>query len=200
VLKNLKLISFIGGLVWFGLAQAVWAQTASPTPHLSRVQAFKLLQNGGVALVLRHGQTESGVGDPPQFALGHCSTQRNLSESGRSDLRDMAARLSAGSVRFARVYTSQWCRTRETTQLLGQGIAVQDWPVLNSQFADNPKITDANAQISQLVGSIPARQSWLLVTHQVNIGALTGVFPASAEGVLLRVKRGQLEVLGRVTP
>lgn len=198
MLNNLKNVIFL----WFAAAalmpSLVWAQV----PSLDAAQATKLLRGGGVALVLRHGQTEAGVGDPPQFALGNCSTQRNLSDAGRQALREMAVRNTAAGIRFASVFTSQWCRTRETAQILGQGVGqgvvVQDWVVLNSQFADNPKIADANAQIIQKLGSMPTQQNWLLVTHQVNIAALTGEYLASAEGVLLRVKRGQLEVLGRV--
>ena len=198
MLKKLKLFSW--GLY---VATAVaCGPLFAQTPTLSPQQAASLLQMGGIALVLRHGQTEAGVGDPPQFALGECSTQRNLSDAGRQALREMAVRNTSVGIRFASVFTSQWCRTRETAQLLsqglGQGVVVQDWVVLNSQFADNPKIADANAQIIQRLRTIPAQQNWLLVTHQVNIAALTGVYPASAEGVLLRIKRGQLEILGRV--
>ena len=198
MLKNLKLF-------FWGLCAAI-AMVCGPlfaqTPTLSPQQAASILKTGGVALVLRHGQTEAGVGDPPQFVLGTCSTQRNLSDSGREALREMAERNTAAGIRFSSVFTSQWCRTRETAQILGQSLgqdlAVQDWVVLNSQFADNPKIADANAQITQKLRTMPAQQNWLLVTHQVNIAALTGEYLASAEGLLLRMKRGKLEILGRV--
>ena len=36
------------------------------------------LDRGGVAVLLRHAQTEPGIGDPPGFRLGDCATQRNL--------------------------------------------------------------------------------------------------------------------------
>ena len=178
----------------FGLP--AWAASGDP---LSSAEATRLLKAGGVALLLRHGQTESGVGDPPGFTLNNCESQRNLSSDGRAQVRAMADRAKKSGVRFARVYTSQRCRCRETAQLLAESKdAPRDWPVLNSQFADNPRIADANEQIISLLRTSPANESWLLVSHQVNISSLTGISPSSGEGVLVRVTASGLSVLGRV--
>ena len=46
--------------------------------------------------------------------------------------------------------------------------------------------------------TLRANESWLLVTHQVNITALTGVTPAMGEGVVVRAVGGQWRVLGRL--
>ena len=173
---------------------------AAPGDPLSSAEATRLLKAGGVALLLRHGQTESGVGDPPGFTLDNCKSQRNLSSDGRAQVRAMADRTKKSGIRFARVYTSQWCRCRDTAQLLAESKdAPRDWPVLNSQFADNPRIADANEQIVSLLRTLPTNESWLLVSHQVNISSLTAVSPSSGEGVLVRVTASGLSVLGRVT-
>ena len=174
-----------------------WAALGDP---LSSAEATRLLKAGGVALLLRHGQTESGVGDPPGFTLDNCKSQRNLSSDGRAQVRAMADRTKKSGIRFARVYTSQWCRCRDTAQLLAESKdAPRDWPVLNSQFADNPRIADANEQIVSLLRTLPTNESWLLVSHQVNISSLTAVSPSSGEGVLVRVTASGLSVLGRVS-
>ncbi len=172
---------------------------AAPGDPLSSADATWLLKAGGVALLLRHGQTDAGVGDPPGFTLDDCKSQRNLSSDGGAQVRAMADRAKKSGIRFPRVYTSQWCRCRDTAKLLAEPTAPpRDWPVLNSQFADNPRIADANEQILRLLRTSPANESWLLVTHQVNIAALTGISPASGEGVLVRVTSAGLHVLGRV--
>ena len=172
---------------------------AAPGDPLSSAEATRLLKAGGVALLLRHGQTESGVGDPPGFTLDNCKSQRNLSSDGRAQVRAMADRTKKSGIRFARIYTSQWCRCRDTAQLLAESKdAPRDWPVLNSQFADNPRIADANEQIVSLLRTLPTNESWLLVSHQVNISSLTAVSPSSGEGVLVRVTASGLTVLGRV--
>jgi len=178
------------------LGLPTWAAPADP---LSSAEVMRLLKTGGVALLLRHGQTESGVGDPPGFTLGDCKSQRNLSGDGRAQVRAMADRAKKDGIRFARVYTSQWCRCRDTAQLLAESNDLpRDWPVLNSQFAGNPTTTDANQQIVALLRTSPANESWLLVTHQVNISSITGISPTSGEGVLVRVTSSGLSVLGRV--
>lgn len=173
---------------------------AAPRDPLSSAEATRLLKTGGVALLLRHGQTESGVGDPPGFTLDNCASQRNLSIDGRAQVRATADRATKSGIRFARVYTSLWCRCRDTARLLADSRdAPRDWPVLNSQFPGNPTIADANAQMVALLRTSPANESWLLVTHQVNIAAITGISPAPGEGVLVRVAQSGLSVLGRVT-
>ena len=179
----------------FGLAPLVVnAQTL-----LTQDEAHRLLRKGGVALLLRHGQTESGIGDPPGFTLENCSTQRNLSEAGRSELRDFAARLSSAKVSFARAFTSLWCRCRETAQILaGSAGKVEDWSPLNSQFSGNAVIDQANAQVVAKIRKMPANESWLFVTHQVNITATTGIVPMPGEGVLVQPASAGIKVLGRV--
>jgi phosphohistidine phosphatase SixA len=166
---------------------------------LGVADATRLLKRGGVVLLLRHGQTEPGLGDPPGFKLDNCATQRNLSPSGKSELRDMAVRAASAGVRFAKAFTSQWCRCRETADILfGKEPPAESWPALNSQFADNTVVEGANAQVLRKIQNVPAKESWLMVTHQVNITALTGVAPASGEGVLVRPARDGLAVIGRV--
>ena len=176
------------------------AASAALADTLSSAEATRLLKTGGVALLLRHGQTESGVGDPPGFTLDNCKSQRNLSSDGREQVRAMADRAKKSGIRFARVYTSQWCRCRDTARLLAESKDLpRDWPVLNSQFADNPRIADASEPSVALLRTSPAKESWLLVTHAVNISSITGISPASGEGVLVRVTATGSSVLGRVS-
>ena len=58
------------------LAAATW-----PTLSLA-IDAETLLRAGGCVVLLRHAATEPGIGDPPNFKLEHCRTQRNLSDVG----------------------------------------------------------------------------------------------------------------------
>lgn len=175
------------------------ASAAGAAATVSPAEAARLLRQGGVALLLRHGQTVAGIGDPEGFRLDDCSTQRNLSVDGRKALREMSGRMQHAGIRFARVLTSQWCRCRDTAQLLGgTQAAVEPWPALNSQFADNPVVGSANAEVIERLRELRPDAAWLLVTHQVNVLALTGVSPDSGEGVLVRSGRSGLTVLGRV--
>ena len=178
--------------------RALFALPLLLAPGLARAEAsaLALLGEGGHLGIMRHAIAPGG-GDPPGLLLGDCATQRNLGAEGRAQAARLGARLRDAGIVRARVLTSQWCRTRDTAALLGLG-APQDLPILNSFFADRrtgPGQTDAlRAWIAAAALDMPT----LLVTHQVNITALTGVFPASGEVLVLRREAGRLAVVARV--
>jgi hypothetical protein len=62
------------------------ALAALALPWIAHAQADSFaasLRAGACMLLLRHAQTTPGTGDPPEFRLYRCSSQRNLSEQGR---------------------------------------------------------------------------------------------------------------------
>jgi phosphohistidine phosphatase SixA len=71
----------------------------------------------GYVLLLRHSLAP-GVGDPANFTLNDCSTQRNLSAVGRQDARDVGQWLQRREIKIARVESSRWCRAKETLPCL----------------------------------------------------------------------------------
>ncbi len=152
---------------------------------------------GGHVLMIRHA-TAPGTGDPEGFRLADCSTQRNLSDSGRDQARAIGSWLRARGILSARVYSSQWCRCMETAELLGLG-GVTPLPALNS-FFDRPANREPNlAKLRAfLVAQPPRGEPLILVTHQVTITAMTGIFPDSGEGVVLSLGgEGEPETVGR---
>jgi broad specificity phosphatase PhoE len=155
------------------------------------------MQSGGYVLLIRHADAP-GTGDPAGFRLDDCRTQRNLSGSGREQARSIGIWLRGQGVEHARVYSSEWCRCLETAELLGLG-PVTPLPALNS-FFQRPEDREPNlAALEQFLNAQPRDGSLIvLVTHQVTMTALTGVYPASGEGVLLRLEEpGALRPVGR---
>jgi phosphohistidine phosphatase SixA len=152
----------------------------------------------GIVTLVRHGRAP-GTGDPPSFVLADCATQRNLSEQGRQDARALGAALRAVGVRDADVRTSQWCRCVETARLLAVG-RVQPATYLNSFFAvREDQSASTRALRAAILEKLDSRRPTVLVTHQVNITALTGVTPAEGEVVFVRATAaGSIDVVGRV--
>lgn len=144
------------------------------------------LAKPGRVLLLRHALAP-GTGDPAGFTLRDCSTQRNLDASGRSQAVKLGERLAGASISRARVYSSQWCRCLDTARLLDLG-PVTELPALNS-FFERPQERDANiTALRAFLARLPVDgPPVVLVTHQVTISALTGVFAASGGGVLLQL-------------
>lgn len=164
-------------------------------PARAQNDALQMLKQPGVIGLMRHARAP-GTGDPAGFRIDDCSTQRNLDASGREQAQQIGERLRAAGVAAA-VFTSAWCRTRETAELLAVG-PVEVLPALNSFFADGasrPAQTDAVRRFATEWTSGPL----VLVTHQVNISALTGIFPADGEMVVLRRGPDGLVVMGWAT-
>ena len=158
---------------------------------------WSLLREGGYAVLIRHAATEPGVGDPPNFRLGDCSTQRNLSAEGRAEARRLGDAFRERKVPVERVLSSAWCRCQDTARLAFGEYEV--WAPLNSFFTDSSRGAPQTRALLERLAGMPARSNLVLVTHQVNITAATGVFPASGEMVVVRPGgREGVEVVGRM--
>ena len=90
------------------------------------------LKTGNHIALLRHALAP-GTGDPPEFQLGQCTTQRNLSDEGRDQARTIGGLFRENGIHNVRVFSSQWCRCMETAKLLALG-PVAELPLLNSFF------------------------------------------------------------------
>ena len=182
-------------LAALGLALTAAAVSAAPAASSSDLMAA--LAAGGHVAILRHAIAPGG-GDPPGFRIGDCATQRNLAEAGRQQASRIGNRLRVHGIERARVYSSQWCRTRETAEKLGLGKVVE-LPVLNSFFQTPEKADRQTVELRRWIQRQDLNEPLILVTHQVNITALTGIYPASGEMVILaRKPDGSLEVRGNV--
>ena len=156
---------------------------------------WKALESKGHVALLRHA-IAPGTGDPSSFKIGDCSTQRNLSDTGREQAARIGARFVANGIKAARIFSSQWCRCMETATLLGLG-PVQELPALNSFFETPERRNDQTLDLRDWLASEDLNEPLVLVTHQVNITALTRVYPTSGELVVVRrSESGELSVLG----
>ncbi len=158
--------------------------------------ALRLLAEPRSHAILRHAIAPGG-GDPSGFTLGDCSTQRNLDARGRDQARAIGAAMRDAGITVDRVLTSQWCRSAETARLLNMG-EVREEPALNSFFADRSTRDAQTAATRDLLAALPPEETAVLVSHQVNITALTGIYPRSGEVVVLRVGQdGEVVPVGR---
>lgn len=173
------------------------------TMPLEDAALWEALSRPGAILLLRHA-TAPGVGDPEGFRLDDCATQRNLSDAGREEALRWGLRLRERGIRVGAVWSSQWCRTRETARLLaGDALpAPRDEPAFNSFFQQGDALGRSQTEAARrLLVRWRGPGALVVVTHQVNITALTGQFAASAQGVVLQHGRnGLLQLVGALTP
>ena len=152
----------------------------------------------GTVVLFRHALAPGG-GDPPGHTLDDCGTQRNLSGEGKAQARRIGAEFRNRSIAVGEVWSSQWCRTRETADLAFPGRRI-DQPNFNSFFNDPALSTDRTRAAQQMLSTWRGPGVLVVVTHQVNITALTDVVPSSGEGVVVKPTAEGAQVLGRITP
>ncbi len=156
-------------------------------------EAFKA--PGAIAL-MRHAHAP-GTGDPADFTLGDCGTQRNLDERGREQARQIGEAIRAEGIVVDRVLTSRWCRSSETAVLLGLGTP-DPAPAFDSFFSERSQRGSQTEAARELLAAT-GDERVVVVTHQVNISALTGRFTRSGEIIVVDVAEdGTVEVLGEI--
>ena len=151
----------------------------------------------GYVLLLRHSLAP-GAGDPQNFDLRDCSTQRNLSALGRQDAKDVGTWLERRQIKIARVESSRWCRAKETATLLNLG-KVRLNRNLDSLFQEADALNHPQTikVRKQIVDHRNKTGILILVGHFVNIAAITNVGVDSGEGVLVRADgKGSIKVVG----
>lgn len=153
------------------------------------------LREGGCVLLLRHAQTDPGIGDPPGWRLGDCASQRNLSGEGRAQAARLGERLRRAGIAIGPVRSSRWCRCADTAKLAFD--RVEPWPVLDSFFAGRGAEPAQTAALRAWVGAFKGPANAALVTHQVNMTALTGEGASMGEVLVLRAAAGGFALIGR---
>lgn len=151
----------------------------------------------GYVLLMRHALAP-GASDPENFQLGDCSTQRNLSEEGRQDARDIGEWIARRDVPILRIESSRWCRARQTAQLLGLG-PVRANKNLDSLFQNSDPSGALQTQKirKKIISHRGSKGLLILVGHFVNFSSLVGIGLESGEGVLIRANsRGELKIVG----
>lgn len=190
-------LAVVLGMSGFARGQSTPAAAAAPVQEAGEDAAWSALRDGGI-VVFRHALAP-GVGDPAGMRLGDCKTQRNLDVEGRAQARRIGEQLRQQRVTVGAVWSSQWCRTRETAELIAAGPASEQ-PAFNSFFGDRSRVAVQTATARELLMAWRGPGALVVVTHQVNISALTGGATASGEGVVLRPVGDQLVPVGRILP
>jgi phosphohistidine phosphatase SixA len=172
---------------------------ARPAAAVDDETAWRALAAGGCAVLLRHAATVAGIGDPPGFRLDDCATQRNLSEEGRAQARRIGAEFERRGIRVDEVLSSRWCRCLETARLAFPRHEVRVLEALNSFFADGSTRQEKTDALRGFLSRQRAPRRIVLVTHQVNVVALTGQSVVMGEALLVRLgATGAGDVLGRL--
>ena len=150
----------------------------------SAVSLKEALKTTGTVIMIRHALAP-GFGDPTNFRVDDCSTQRNLDDRGRQQSETIGQEFRQLNYSARAVYSSPWCRCLDTARLLQIG-PVKAFQGLGSFFEGHVDRSQSLNALSEKLSSIAKErmQPVVLVTHQVVINAITGLGTSSGEAIL----------------
>jgi len=165
-------------------------------------RAWSALRADGYVALVRHASAPGPAGDPAGYKLDDCATQRNLSEQGRADARTLGERFRAQQVKVGKVVSSQWCRCRQTAELMDIG-PVEDAPTFNNAFVLNSALDDLRAGARATIGAWSGPGTLVVVTHGQNIFSMLGFHPREGEVVVVApdpTTGKKMRLVGRIGP
>jgi hypothetical protein len=175
----------------------LFASTAWSQPTAGIVER---LREGGYVLYMRHASTDFGQNDARMTSYEDCASQRNLSDEGRQEARDIGAHLKRLAIPIGEVLASPYCRTMETARLaFGKAQATNDvrgGPVRS----DDPKRYEPLKKL--LSSQVKKGQNRVISSHGNPFQAVAGS-PYLAEGeiAVVRPEGGmRFRVVARIRP
>ena len=166
----------------------------APNISFSDDKFANILKEGKKIVFVRHALAP-GNGDPNNFNINDCSTQRNLNEEGRAQSEKIGNFFKNKNIKIHKVLSSEWCRCKETAKIAFGNY--QTFNALNS-FYDERFAKNKSKQIKDLKDYI---DNWendsnlIIVTHYVVISALINRVSSSGEMIITDKK---LNILGNL--
>ena len=141
------------------------------------------LKDGEKLIFIRHAYAP-GNGDPSNFNLDDCSTQRNLSEDGKKQAKYIGDFFIRNKIKIDKVLSSEWCRCKETAQIAFEDFSTKNFlnSFYSSKYAKNKK--KQVKELNEYVKKFKSNKNLVLVTHYVLISEVLNYAPSSGEIVV----------------
>ena len=141
------------------------------------------LKQGGKLIFIRHAYAPGG-GDPINFDINECSTQRNLNDLGRKQAIKIGKFFKNNNILSYKVYSSEWCRCKETALIAFNDFETKSF--LNSFFSlkfsqnKDPQIK----KLKKFIKNWDGKKNLVFITHYVVISEILNYGSSSGEIVI----------------
>ena len=138
------------------------------------------LRNGGKLIFIRHAYAPGG-GDPLNFDINYCNTQRNLSNKGKVQAKNIGNFFLKNNISINKIYSSQWCRCKDTSLIAFKNFETKKFlnSFYSSQFAKNRK--KQVKEFESFIKNWDKKENLIFVTHYVFISEILNYAPKSGE-------------------
>ena len=139
-----------------------------PRESYSNEKIAELLKEGGKVIFIRHA-IAPGNGDPINFDLFDCSTQRNLNKDGILQSKKIGLFFIKNEIQIDKVFSSEWCRCKDTAKYAFKKHETFDAlnSFFSSRFHHNKKSQMNN--LFKYLNNWDGKKNLVLVTHYVVI-------------------------------
>ena len=144
---------------------------------------IKQLESGEKLIFIRHAYAP-GNGDPDNFNLNDCSTQRNLSIDGRKQAQYIGEFFIRNKIEIDKVLSSEWCRCKETAKIAFKNFSTNSFlnSFYSSKYEEN-KVKQVR-ELNEYIINHNSKKNLILVTHYVLISEVLNYAPSSGEIVV----------------
>ena len=141
------------------------------------------LKQGGKLIFIRHAYAPGG-GDPNNFEINDCNTQRNLSDSGREQANKIGSFFKINKILIDKVYSSEWCRCKETALIAFNDFEHKSFlnSFFSSKFAQNKE--SQIKKLKKFINNWDGKKNLVFVTHYVVISEILNYGSSSGEIVI----------------
>jgi phosphohistidine phosphatase SixA len=158
---------------------------------------WALLREGGRVVLMRHAYA-SGAGEPANFDIAKCNTQRNLSDRGRQQARRIGSLFAARAAPTERVLSSRLCRALDTARIAFGDGDLEELDLLDPVPADEAAAAERKTALLGVIGDYSGSGNLVMITDLSVIQALTGGSAREGEALIVTPQDEGLHVSARI--
>ena len=149
----------------------------------SSEKILKSLKEGKKLVFTRHA-IAPGNGDPSNFEIDNCSTQRNLDKNGIEQSKKIGFFFKENQIKIDKVLSSEWCRCKDTAQYAFKNFETFD--ALNSFYDERFSANEAKQikDFKNYINNWNSDKNLVLVTHYVVISSILNIGSSSGEIII----------------
>ena len=170
----------------------------------AKADVVPALQKGGYVVFIRHPKTNPDQADTDPLHVDNVKAQRQLSDEGRKQAKDLGEAFRALKIPVAAVMSSKFFRAQEAATLLELGKVEASLDLAEGGLVVSPNENQRRAAaLRKLLGTAPAAgKNLIIVSHKPNLQDAAGkdlADVAEAEVVIFQpLGEGKAKVFARV--
>ena len=171
---------------FFKLSLVLFICLASSVKADLNQNLIKELKNGGKLIFIRHAYAPGG-GDPNNFDINYCNTQRNLSDRGKKQAKKIGNFFFKNNILIEKIYSSEWCRCKETASLAFKNFETKQFlnSFFSTKFSDNKEFQMKN--FKKFITNWDEKHNLVFITHYVVISEILN-YPSSSGEIIISNK------------